>query len=122
MKVLIKKTLHYFIAKYATAERQLTIWHNDFSEMDFSNFNELNQFYRNASILNNNRVVFNIKGNDFRLIAFLNFLHKSCYLIWFGTHREYDKIDFETVPFDKNILAFIKKYEELESIRHRGRI
>lgn len=109
MKVLIKKTLHYYIAKYPNAEKQLTIWHNDFSEIDFSNFNELKQVYGNASILNNNRVVFNIKGNDFRLIVSLNFLQKNCYLIWFGTHKEYDKIDSETVTFDKNILTFTKK-------------
>jgi mRNA-degrading endonuclease HigB of HigAB toxin-antitoxin module len=43
MEVLIKKTLHYYIAKYPNAEKQLTIWHNDFSEMDF-NFNESNKF------------------------------------------------------------------------------
>ena len=109
MKVLIKKTLHYYIDKYPIIEKQLTIWHNDFSEMDFSNFNELKQVYKNASILANNRVVFNIKGNDFRLIVSLNFLQGTCYLIWFGTHKEYDKIDCETVPFDKNILTFIKK-------------
>jgi mRNA interferase HigB len=109
MKVLIKKTLYYFIDKYPTAEKQLTIWHNDFSEMDFSNFNELKKVYGNASILNNNRVVFNIKGNDFRLIVSLNFVQGTCYLIWFGTHKEYDKIDCETVPFDKDILKFIKK-------------
>jgi mRNA interferase HigB len=48
MKVLIKKTLHYYIAKYPNAEKQLTIWHNDFSEMDFSTFNELKQVYGNA--------------------------------------------------------------------------
>jgi mRNA interferase HigB len=109
MKILIKKTLHYFINKYPTAEKQLNIWHNDFSEMDFSNFNELKKVYGNSSILNNNRVVFNIKGNDYRLIVSLNFLQGTCYLIWFGTHNEYNKIDCETVPFDKDILKFIKK-------------
>ena len=109
MKVLIKKTLFYFIDKYPIAGKQLTIWHNEFLEMNFSNFNELKQVYGNASILNNNRVVFNIKGNDFRLIVSLNFLQGNCYLIWFGTHKEYDKIDCETVPFDKDILKFIKK-------------
>lgn len=109
MKILVKKTLHYYIDKYPLAKNQLTIWHNDFSEMEFSNFNELKQVYRNASILSNNRVVFNIKGNDFRLIVALNFLQGTCYLIWFGNHHEYDKIDCETVPFDKDILNFIKK-------------
>ena len=109
MKVLVKKTLHYYIDKYPNAKKQLTIWHNDFSEINFNNFNELKQVYGNASILNNSRVVFNIKGNDYRLIVSLSFLQQSCYLIWFGTHKEYDKIEAETVEFDKNILTFIKK-------------
>ena len=57
MKVLIKKTLHYYVARYPNTEKQLTIWQNDFSEMHLSNFNELNYVYGNASILNNNRFV-----------------------------------------------------------------
>jgi mRNA interferase HigB len=109
MKILIKKTLHYFIDKHPNAEKQLSIWNNELTKLDFNNFNELKKIYGNASILNNNRVVFNIKGNDYRLIVSANFIQGTCYLIWFGTHNEYDKINAETVPFDKNILTFIKK-------------
>jgi mRNA interferase HigB len=109
MKILVKKTLQYFIVNYPKAKNQLTIWHNEFSKSEFENFNELKKVYGNASILNNNRVVFNIKGNDFRLIVSLNFLQGTCYLIWFGTHKEYDKIDAEKVSFDKNILTQLKK-------------
>lgn len=109
MKVLVKKTLHYYIDKYLIAEKQLNIWHNEFSEMTFSNFNELKKVYGNASIVNNNRVVFNIKGNDFRLVVSINFQQQTCYLIWFGTHNEYNKINVETIAFDTNILDFIKK-------------
>ena len=61
--------------------------------------------YRNASVVANNRVVFNIKGNDFRLVVSINFLQQACYVIWFGTHQEYNKIDVETVPFDVSILT-----------------
>lgn len=64
--------------------------------------------YRNASIVGNNRVVFNIKGNDFRLVVSVNFMQQACYVIWFGTHNEYDKIDVETVKFDTNINNFRK--------------
>jgi mRNA interferase HigB len=104
MKVLIKKTIYYYVDKYPNAETQLTIWHNDFSKLSFNNFNELKNIYGNASVLNNNRVVFNIKGNDFRLVVSLNFLQQNCYIIWFGTHKEYDKINVETIAFDTNIL------------------
>jgi mRNA interferase HigB len=104
MKILVNKTLHHFIDKYPIAEKQLQIWHNEFSKMNFNSFNELKKVYGNASILNNSRVIFNIKGNDFRLVVSLSFEQQTCYLIWFGTHAEYDKIDVETIAFDKKIL------------------
>ena len=60
--------------------------------------------YGNASVVNNNRVVFNVKGNDFRLVVSINFAQTACYVIWFGTHKEYDKINVESVKFDTTIL------------------
>jgi mRNA interferase HigB len=109
MKILVKKTILYYIANYPLAKTQLLIWHAEFSKMEFQNFNELKKIYGNASIINNNRVVFNIKGNDFRLLISVNFIQKACYVIWFGTHKEYDKINVETVLFDTNILNFKTK-------------
>ena len=65
MKILVKKTILFYIEKYPIAKMQLLIWYNEFSKQDFQNFNELKSVYGNASIINNERVVFNIKGNDF---------------------------------------------------------
>jgi mRNA interferase HigB len=90
------------------AETQLLIWYTEFSGHKFTNFNELKKVYGNASVVNNNRVVFNIKGNDFRLVISINFLQSASYVIWFGTHKEYDKINVETISFDTSILT-IKK-------------
>jgi mRNA interferase HigB len=104
MKILVKKTILYYIKKYPIAETQLLIWYNEFSKLDFSNFNELKKVYGNASIVNNNRVVFNIKGNDFRLVVSINFMQSACYVIWFGTHAAYNKINVETITFDTTIL------------------
>lgn len=87
------------------AATQLLIWYNEFSKLEFKNFNELKRVYGNASIINNNRVVFNIKGNDFRLVISVNFLQSACYVIWFGTHKEYDKINVEIIAFDTTILT-----------------
>ena len=53
--------------------------------------------YGNASIVANHRVIFNIKGNDFRLIVSVNFRTQSAYVIWFGTHKEYNEVDAATV-------------------------
>lgn len=86
------------------AETQLLVWFNEFSKHEFGNFNELKKMYGNASVVNNNRVVFNVKGNDFRLVVSINFAQTACYIIWFGTHKEYDKINVESVKFDTTIL------------------
>ncbi|RNL49768.1 type II toxin-antitoxin system HigB family toxin [Pedobacter jejuensis] len=104
MKILVKKTVLYYAKTYQLGSSSLTTWFNEFSKQEFNNFNQLKSVYKNASIIANNRVVFNIKGNDFRLVVSINFLQQACYVIWFGTHQEYDKIDVETVPFDVNIL------------------
>ena len=106
MKILVKRTIHYYISKYPNAEKGLLLWVSEFSKFDFTNFNEIRSVYGNASIVGNNRVIFNIKGNDFRLIVSINFIQKACYVIWFGTHKEYDKINAETVAFDTDIQNF----------------
>lgn len=104
MRILIKKTILYYAQKYPMAATQLLIWYNEFSKREFSSFNELKQVYGNASIVNNTGVVFNIKGNDFRLVVSINFLQRACYVLWFGTHKQYDKIDVSNVDFDPTIL------------------
>ena len=106
MKILVKRTIQYYLKKYPNAEKGLLLWSAEFPVFDFSNFNELKLIYGNASIVGNNRVVFNIKGNDFRLIVSINFIQNACYVIWFGTHNEYDKIDAETISFDTDIQNF----------------
>ncbi|MBC6111761.1 type II toxin-antitoxin system HigB family toxin [Pedobacter fastidiosus] len=105
MKILVKKTILYYVKTYPLAEIPLSVWFNEFSKIQIHNFNQLKSFYGNASIVANNRVVFNIKGNDFRLVVSINFTQQACYVIWFGTHHEYDKIDVETVAFDTKILT-----------------
>jgi len=93
VKILVRKTILYYIKKYPLAESQLVIWCTEFSRQTFKNFNDLKKVDGNASIVNNNGVDFNIKENDFRLVISLNFLQAACYVIWFGTHKECDKID-----------------------------
>ncbi|HVW14837.1 MAG TPA: type II toxin-antitoxin system HigB family toxin [Mucilaginibacter sp.] len=81
------------------ASNSLLAWYKDFSIARFNNFNELKEVYSNASILHNNRIIFNIKGNSFRLIISMDFTRQAAYVIWFGTHQEYDKIDAATVAY-----------------------
>jgi mRNA interferase HigB len=96
----------YYAEKYQLARTPLLAWYNEFSKQEFHNFNELKEVYRNGSIVGNNRVIFNIKGNDYRLIVSVNFKQLAAYIIWFGTHKAYDRINTETVEFDTTILNF----------------
>lgn len=81
-------------------------WYYEFSKRTFKSFNELKAVYGNASIVANNRVIFNIKGNDYRLVVSVNFRQLAAYVIWFGTHVAYDKINTATVDFDTEILNY----------------
>ena len=107
--IITRKTLLDYCKKYPGAATALQQWYYELLKAEFKNFNELKAVYGNASIVANNRVIFNIKGNDYRLIVSVNFKQLAAYIIWFGTHKEYDKIDTETIEFDTNILTYKAK-------------
>ncbi|TKC02163.1 type II toxin-antitoxin system HigB family toxin [Pedobacter cryotolerans] len=108
MNIIAKGTILHYTIKYPKAEKSILAWLKEFEKHSFDNFNQLRDVYKNASLVANGRIIFNIKGNDFRLIISINFKKRAAYVIWFGTHTEYDKIDASTIPFDID-LAF-KKY------------
>jgi mRNA interferase HigB len=93
MKILVKKTILFYINKYPKAKPALLIWHQEFTKHNFGNFNELKDMYGNASLVNNNRIVFNIKGNTYRLVVRINYEYSMVWIRFIGTHAEYDKID-----------------------------
>ena len=93
MRVIAKRTLRDFWIKHADSEQQLTAWYRETEKSAFKNLNELKIEYPSASILKDNRIVFNIKGNRYRLIVKFNFEHQICWIRFVGTHAEYDKID-----------------------------
>jgi mRNA interferase HigB len=109
MNIIVKRAVLFYADKYPQAKTALLTWYNEFLNTDFNNFNELKAVYGNASIIANNRVIFNIKGNDYRLVVSINFKQLAAYIIWFGTHKEYDKINTETVEFDTAILNYKAK-------------
>ena len=104
MRVIAKKVLREFWTKHSDCEQQLKSWYREAEKSEWKNTNEIKKEYPSASILRDNRVVFNIKDNEFRLVVSVNFVQGAAYVIWFGTHTEYDKINVETVEFDKTIL------------------
>jgi len=102
MNIITKRTILYYIDQYPLASTSLKNWFDELSKADYKNFNDLKNVYGNASIIANNRVVFNIKGNSFRLIVSFNFETQNLYVIWFGTHIAYDKIDAANIKHLKN--------------------
>jgi mRNA interferase HigB len=106
MNIIVKRAILYYVDKYPQAKTPLLTWYNEFLKQEFHSFNQLKAVYGNASIVGNNRVIFNIKGNDYRLIVSVNFKQLAAYIIWFGTHRQYDKINAEIIEFDTSILTY----------------
>ncbi|GAA4398069.1 type II toxin-antitoxin system HigB family toxin [Nibrella viscosa] len=76
-------------------------WYAEVQEQEFTNFNELKAVYNNASLVGDDRVVFNIMGNKYRLVVRVVFDYRAIQIKWFGTHAEYDKIDVKTVKYQK---------------------
>jgi mRNA interferase HigB len=97
MRIIAKRTLRRFWEKYRDAEEPLLAWYREVEKEDWANPAELKEKYRSASIVGNNRVVFNIKGNDYRLVVRINYAHRMTFIRFIGTHAEYDEIDVEGV-------------------------
>lgn len=87
-------------SKYQQAEESVKAWIYEVKFSTWNNANELKAKYGNASIISSKRVVFNIKGNDYRLIVDIEYQLKIVFVVWFGTHKEYDKLDAKTVSYE----------------------
>ncbi len=101
LNIITRKTLLDYCKKYPAASTALQEWYHELVNSDFKNFNELKRVYGNASIVADDRVVFNIMGNKYRLVVRIVFDFKVVQIKWFGTHVEYDKIDVTTVQHSK---------------------
>ncbi|CAL65897.1 type II toxin-antitoxin system HigB family toxin [Christiangramia forsetii] len=97
MRIIAKRTLRDFWTKHADSEQQLKAWYRETEKTEWKNINDLRNDYPSASILQDNRIVFNIKGNNYRLIVKFNFEYQVCYIRFIGTHAEYDKIDANNI-------------------------
>ena len=99
--VITRKTLLEYCKKYPSAATALQEWYHELVICDFKNFNELKRVYGNASLVSDDRIVFNIMGNQYRLVVRMVFEYKAIQIKWFGTHAEYDKIDVTVVQNKK---------------------
>jgi mRNA interferase HigB len=95
MKILSRRTLREFweLPNRADAEQPLKAWYDEAKAATWRTPQDVKDAYRSASVLANNRVVFNIAGNKYRLVVAMDYPRQWCKVRFLGTHREYDNID-----------------------------
>jgi len=99
MRIISRKTLRQFWEKadYADAEQPLKAWFREASSADWARPAAIKAAFGTASIVANNRVVFNIGGNKYRLVVKVNYPYRVLYVRFIGTHAQYDRIDVDEV-------------------------
>ena len=97
MRIIAGKTLREFRIRHPDAEEPLLAWYREGKQADWDTPANLKEKYRSASIVGDNRAIFNIKGNDYRLVVKINYQYRVVYVRFVGTHAEYDAVDVEEV-------------------------
>ena len=97
MRIIAIKILKDFWQKHNSAEQPLKAWYAEAKRANWKKPSDITLLYRTARVLPNNRIVFNIKGNDYRLVAAINYDFGIVYIRFIGTHKDYDKINSEEI-------------------------
>jgi mRNA interferase HigB len=96
-RIIAKRTLREFWERHASSEQYLKAWYETAKMSNWKSPNDVKETYTTASILKDGRIVFNIKGNSFRLIVKFNFERQWAFIRFIGTHAEYNRVDANTV-------------------------
>lgn len=94
MNVISRKKIVDFYKKHAEVREALLSWYYEASSSDWQIPQDIKDRYSSASFIGNNFVIFNIKGNKYRLVTKVAYNTKTVYIKWIGTHSEYDKMNF----------------------------
>jgi mRNA interferase HigB len=99
MRIISRRKLKDFweVPEYRDAEQPLKAWFAEAKDADWKNSAEVKQRFRSASILHDNRVVFNVGGNKYRIVVKMHYNTGIAYIRFVGTHKQYDKIDAENI-------------------------
>ncbi|MEZ5289826.1 MAG: type II toxin-antitoxin system HigB family toxin [Vicinamibacterales bacterium] len=97
MRIIAKKALRDFWGRHPDAEGPLLAWYREAEAESWDSPAKVKQKYGSASIVANNRVVFNIKGNTYRLVVKVNYGVRIVFIRFVGTHAEYDRINVEDI-------------------------
>jgi mRNA interferase HigB len=96
MRIIAKKALREFAELHPDAENALLAWYREVEKEDWDTPAKVKEKYRDASLVGE-RVVFNIRGNRYRLVVWINYPYRVVYIRFVGTHAEYDEIDVEGI-------------------------
>lgn len=96
-RIVAKRTLKEFWGKYPDCEQHLKTWYDIAWHADWKSPNDIKETFASASIVASNRVIFNIRGNNYRLIVKFNYERQWAFIRYIGTHDEYEKIDATTI-------------------------
>ena len=105
MRIIARRSLREFIEKrighkdYAAPKSALDAWFAETSKANWKNSSEVKRNYATASVVSNERIVFNIKGNDYRLVVAIDFEKSIVWIKWLGTHKEYDRINVKDIKY-----------------------
>ena len=107
MRIIARRTLRAFVDKLAGRKDQravggaLDAWYAEVSRAAWRNSADVRRLYATASIVGADRIVFNIKGNDYRLVVSVDYEKAIVWIKWIGTHKEYDRISVAEVEHEK---------------------
>lgn len=105
MRIIARKTLRDFVESLRGGKDQKAVksaldsWFHEVQASDWHKPADVTARYANASIVGSDRVVFNVKGNDYRLVAAVDYRRQIVFIKWLGTHAQYDKIDVRKVKY-----------------------
>ena len=97
MRIVAKSTLKEFWEIYIDSKTGLLSWYEKMNNADYATPQEVIVDFKGADYVGNERIVFNIAKNKYRLIVSFNYEFKACWIKFVGNHKEYDKIDAKTV-------------------------
>lgn len=97
MRIIAKRTLRNFWKRHPKAKGSLEAWHQEVAHADWASPSAVKSHFRSASVLQGNRVVFNVAGNQYRLVVKINYPYRVVYIRFIGTHTEYDAIDVTSI-------------------------
>jgi len=106
VRIIARSTLVRFVASltghkdYRAVKSALDAWFHEVRKADWKNPANVKADFGSASIVGTDRVVFNIKGNDYRLVTAIDYRRAIVFIKWLGTHANYDQIDVRTVQYD----------------------